>query len=78
MPFNEIEPDLRRQQEDLRLGEKFTEYLIELEKKAYVTLEVPPEARGFRTSTGETPLNVDFPLLEAIDETGQTDAEPAQ
>ena len=78
LPFKEIEPALRRQQEDLRLGEKFTEYLIELEKKAYLTLDVPPEARGFRTSTGETPLNVDFPLLESIDEPAESDAEPAE
>ena len=78
MPFKEIEPALRRQQEDLRLGEKFTEYLIELEKKAYLTLDVPPEARGFRTATGETPLNVDFPLMEPIDETTGSDAEPAE
>lgn len=80
-PFVEIEPDLRRQQEELRLGEKFTEYLIDLEKKAFLTLDVPTAARGFRTATGETPLNVDFPLLEPVeipDSGDSADEESAQ
>ena len=69
--FNEIEPELRRQEEDKRLEEGLVEYLIELEKKAYLTLDPPAAAIGFRTSTGETPLEVDFPLLDSIRESSE-------
>jgi len=67
-PFSEIEPELRRREEDKRVEEKLTDYLIKLEQEAYLTLDPPALAAGFRTATGETPRPVDFPLRQAIEE----------
>jgi peptidyl-prolyl cis-trans isomerase SurA len=72
-PFTEIEPELRQQQENLRLDAEITEYLIELENKAFFTLDPPPEAVGFRSSTGQTPLPAAFQVVEPEPEESESD-----
>lgn len=63
-PFKEVEEVIERQQQGARNAEKIKEYLVELEEKSYLFLDPPPEAAGFRTSSGETPLNVDFAIFD--------------
>ena len=76
-PFDEVEAALRGKLEGERVEENLVEYLIELEKEAYLTLDPPSVAAGFRTSTGETPIEVSFPMLEDIQEQGLPDNEKA-
>jgi len=66
-PFMEIELALRQSEQNKRLQKKLKDYLIQLEKEAYFTLDAPAVAAGFRTATGETPIEVEFPLMESLE-----------
>ena len=72
--FKEVEAEIRAREERARLNERLKSYLAELEQKAYLYLDPPPEAAGFRTASGETPLNVEFPLVAPTDEAGAGNA----
>jgi parvulin-like peptidyl-prolyl isomerase len=61
--FKDVEGEIREREERSRLNERMKTYLAELEKKSYLYLDPPPEAAGFRTASGETPGNVEFPLV---------------
>jgi peptidyl-prolyl cis-trans isomerase SurA len=61
--FKEVEDEIRLDRQRERTNEKLEEYLVELEQKAYLYLNPPAAAAGFRTATGETPLNAEFPVL---------------
>ena len=69
-PFDEIELELRQRMEAEAVDERLVEFLIELENEAFLTLDPPAIAAGFRTSTGETPIEVTFPLFEDIEQQG--------
>ena len=79
-PFDEIELELRQRIEGEAVDERLVEFLIELENEAFLTLDPPAIAAGFRTSTGETPMDVIFPWFEDIErqglpESGKTELE---
>jgi parvulin-like peptidyl-prolyl isomerase len=61
--FKEVENEIRAREERARLNERLKAYLAELEKKSYLYLDPPAQAAGFRTASGETPLNVEFPVV---------------
>jgi parvulin-like peptidyl-prolyl isomerase len=71
--FKDVEEEIRSRQERARMNERMEGYLAELEKKSYLYLDPPPQAAGFRTSTGETPSNVEFPFVApgTIEESGK-------
>ncbi|HVR30893.1 MAG TPA: peptidylprolyl isomerase [Thermoanaerobaculia bacterium] len=66
--FKEIEPEIRAREERVRLNQQLKSYLSELEAKSFLYLDPPPEAAGFRTASGEIPLNVEFPLMPPASE----------
>ena len=63
--FKDVEAEIRQREERSRVNARLKDYLAELEKKSYLYLDPPPEAAGFRSAAGETPLNVEFPLIAA-------------
>lgn len=66
-PFKDVEERIRAQQERERTNEKLEEYLAELEEKAYLYLDPPAPAAGFRASSGKRRRDPDFPLLRPSD-----------
>ena len=61
--FKDVEGEIRAREERARVNERLKTYLAELEDKSYLYLDPPPQAAGFRTASGETPLSVEFPLV---------------
>lgn len=64
-PFADVEVELRNKLENEAVQEKLVGYLVQLEEDAYIELDPPAIAAGFRTSSGETPLASQFEFLEA-------------
>jgi peptidyl-prolyl cis-trans isomerase SurA len=66
--FKDVEAEIRTREERARLNVRMKEYLVELEKKSYLYLDPPPQAAGFRSSSGEAPGGTEFTLIAPADD----------
>ncbi|MDX1382938.1 MAG: SurA N-terminal domain-containing protein [Thermoanaerobaculia bacterium] len=64
-PFKDVEEEIDHKRRLAETNDMMNEYLVDLEKKSYLFLDPPPEAAGFRTATGETPLSGELSLMES-------------
>jgi parvulin-like peptidyl-prolyl isomerase len=78
-PFEEVKEAIETRERQRRTGEVYQDYLKEVEGRAYVHMQLPPEAEGFRGLADEAAAQDDLaaePSQPALDEAPAPPVEP--
>ena len=74
-PFTEVVDQIRALERERRAAELAEDYFAELEEQAFIRLEPPPEAAGFRRLAAERPAEPELVAPGAATDGGPPDAE---